>query len=61
MTTVCPIVISLNRRKSLDNRHGNSPFRPITPFSDTATIIDTCMDRSTAKAQVNAKQKTSQI
>jgi hypothetical protein len=46
----------LNRCKSADNRHGNSPPRPITPFSATATMMEIRIE-STAWDGLNLTQR----
>src|SRR5262245_5224334 len=56
MIIVCPIVRRLNRCKSLDSRHGSWPSRPITPFSDTATMMETRM-RNTARNGAKAQRR----
>ncbi len=39
----CPIVTRLKRRKSAERRQGRPPFRPITRFSDIATMSESAI------------------
>jgi len=40
MRTGLPKVVDLKNFKSDESRQGSLPFRPITPFTDFATIHD---------------------